>query len=65
MEVAANVKHSQLQNTELITRKMLYNTGFCGLYCKNILMIVSEACTINVLLALVLALARVFSYNRK
>jgi hypothetical protein len=34
-------------------------------YYKNILTIISEACTINVLLALALALAGVINYNCK
>ncbi len=36
----------------------------CGLYCKHILMIVSDVCTINVSLVFALALASVANYDQ-
>jgi hypothetical protein len=39
--------------------------GHGGLYYKNILTIISDVCTINVQLALDLALASVINYARK
>ncbi len=53
--------------TYLVTPKAAakQQTGLCDLYYKNILAIISEACTISVLLALVLALASVINYDRK
>ncbi len=44
-------------------RKKFYSTGHRGLL--NILTIVSDACTTNVLLALALAIASVINYDCK
>jgi hypothetical protein len=59
-------KQSSLFCQSISTLKIFFfNFDTRGLYYKNILTIVSYSCTINVSLALTLALASVINYDRK